>query len=118
MLRDFLLRWLANGVGLFIAAHLIPGVKYEGSLWVIVVAALVFSIVNALVRPVIVLLSLPAIVFTMGFFTLIINALMLYLVTLIYPSFQIATFPRTILAVIIIWLVNYVLSTFTQKEYE
>ena len=110
MLTQFLLRWGANSLGLWIAARLIPGIDYDERLGVIVIAALVFSIVNALVRPILVLLSLPAIVLTMGFFMLIINGFMLYLVTVVYPSFQIATFPRTVLAVIIIWLVNYAIS--------
>src|SRR3990167_7888645 len=114
MLKSFLLRWLANGVGLWIAARLIPGISYNEQLHVIVIAALIFSFVNALVRPVAVLLSLPAIVITLGFFMLVINGLMLWLVTVIYPSFQIATFPRTVLAVMVVWLVNYTLSTFSQ----
>lgn len=116
MLRDFLLRWIANGIGLWLAARLIPGISYSDSLWVIVVAALVFSIVNALIRPILVVLSLPAIVFSLGLFMLIVNAFMLYLVTVIYPRLQIATFPRTIWAVIIIWLVNYVISIIFQRE--
>lgn len=116
MIKDFLLRWGANSVGLWIAARLIPGISYNEQLHVIIIAALVFSIVNALVRPVMVILSLPAIIITLGFFMLVINGLMLWLVTVVYPSFQIATFPRTVLAVMIVWLVNYTLSTFRQKE--
>lgn len=103
-------------MGLWIAARLIPGIDYNDELHVIIIAALIFSIVNALIRPVAILLSMPAIIITLGFFMLVVNGLMLYLVTVIYPSFRIETFPRTILAVMIVWLVNYTLSTLMQKE--
>lgn len=119
MVLQFLLRWLANSVGLWIAARLIPGISYSERLGVIIVAALVFSLVNAVVRPLIVLLSMPAIILTLGFFTLIINAFMLYLVTVLYPRFEVSSFSAAILAVIIVWLVNYAVSALMpspQKE--
>ncbi len=118
MIKQFLLRWLGNGVGLWIAAQLIPGIGYGEKIRVIFVAALVFSIVNAVVRPIIVLLSLPAIVYTLGFFTLVINALMLFLVSIIYPRFQLDTFGAALLAVIIVWLVNYAVSVFVSSPQE
>jgi len=116
MLKQFLLRWAANGLGLWIAARLIPGISYGDQIAVIIIAALVFSIVNALIRPIIVLFSLPAIILTLGFFTLIINSFMLFLVTVIYPRFEIEGFTATLLAVIIVWLVNYGVSLFMQQE--
>ena len=116
MLRDFLLRWLANGLGLWIAARLIPGIEYNDQLHVIVIAALIFSIVNALIRPILVVLSLPAIVLTLGLFMLVVNGFMLYLVTVVYPRFQIATFPRAIWAVMIVWLVNYAMSIVFERQ--
>lgn len=73
-------------------------------------AALIFSFVNALIRPLVILLTLPAIVLTLGLFTLVINAFMLYLVTFFYHRFQIASFWSALAAVIIIWLVNYLLN--------
>lgn len=105
-------------MGLFIAARLLPGIAYGEKLRVIIVAALVFSLVNAVVRPLIVLLSLPAIILTLGFFTLVINTLMLYLVSIIYPRFQVETFGAALLAVIIVWLVNYAVSVFLPAPQE
>ncbi|MBI4101299.1 phage holin family protein [Candidatus Microgenomates bacterium] len=118
MLRVFLLRLLANSLGLWIASRLIPGVEHTGSWWVIIVAGLIFSVVNALIRPIIVVLSLPAIIVTLGLFTLIINSLMLYLVTVIYPRFTISTFTAALLTVIIVWLVNYATSALLEKRQE
>ncbi|MDB5178480.1 MAG: hypothetical protein JWN01_423 [Patescibacteria group bacterium] len=84
-------------------------INYNDKLRVLVIAALIFSIVNAVIRPLVILLSLPAIVLTLGLFTLVINAFMLYLVTKIYPSFHLRSFWTAIVATVIIWIVNYLL---------
>ena len=110
MLKIFLLRWLFNFLGLWIAASLLSGVSYGDKIRVLVIAALIFSFVNALIRPLLIVLALPAIVLTLGLFTLVINGLMLYLVTLIYPAFQVASFWQALLAVVIVWIVNYTLT--------
>lgn len=115
MLRDFLLRLLFNGIGLWIAAGLVAGISYGNELTVLAVAALLFSIVNAVLRPVLIVLSLPAIVLTLGLFTLLINGLMLYLVTIIYPQFEIMNFTSALLAVIIVWIVNHALNTIVSE---
>lgn len=118
LLKQFLIRWLANGLGLWLAGELISGVRYRDKLTVIVIAALIFSIVNAFVRPVIVILSLPVIILTLGLFTLVINSFMLYLVTVLYPSFTVASFGAALLTVIIIWLVNLAVNTLVRKDAE
>ena len=116
MLRRFLIRWLCNGVGLWVAARLLPGITYKDSIWVIVIAALIFSLINMLIRPIVIVLSLPAIVVTLGLFTLVINTLMLVLVTKIYPSFDVSSFGAGLLAIMIVWLVNYALNTILQPR--
>ncbi len=110
MLKQFLLRWLVNFMGLWTAATLITGISYQDHLRVLIWAALIFSIVNALVRPLLILLTLPVIIVTLGLFTLVVNSLMLYLVTFFYHKFQIANFRSAVLAVIVIWLVNYLMT--------
>jgi len=106
-----LLRWFINGLGIWAAARLLSGVEY-GQFGDLVAAALIFSLINATIRPVIVILSLPAIVLTLGLFTLIVNALMVYLTSVFYAPFDIAGFSTAIFAAIIIGLVNYLLSLF------
>lgn len=110
-MKKFLLRLVANGVGLWLAGELISGVSYNDDPVVIIVAALLFSIVNAFIRPILIILSLPAIILTLGLFTLVINSFMLYLVTLLYPPFMVMTFGAAVLAVIIIWVVNFAVNT-------
>lgn len=108
-IKTFILRWLVNFLGLWAAATLLSGIDYTGRLRVLIWAALIFSIVNAVVRPLIVLLTLPVIALTLGLFTLVINAFMLYMVTFLYPKFTITSVRSAILAVVIIWGVNYLL---------
>ena len=117
MLRKFALRVLVNFLGLWAAAELMTGsINYNDKLRVLVIAALIFSVVNAVIRPLVVILSLPAIVLTLGLFTLIINAFMLYLVTKIYPSFQLRSFWTAVVATIIIWVVNYLLTELLEPK--
>jgi putative membrane protein len=110
MIRKFILRWLVNFLGLWAAATLMTNsIQYDERLTVLVIAALIFSLVNAIIRPLVIILSLPAIVLTLGLFTLVINAFMLYLVTKIYPVFQLRSFWTAVVATVIIWIVNYLL---------
>ena len=89
---------------------MISGLNYGGQIHVLVWASLIFSIVNALIRPLVVVLALPAIVLTLGLFTFVVNAFMLYLVTVLYPHFHIASFWQAVLAAVIIWAVNFLLT--------
>lgn len=66
----FLVRVLANGIGLWVAANLSKNIDYADSLWVILVAALIFSLINAVIRPILVIFTLPAIVLSLGLFML------------------------------------------------
>lgn len=116
MVKQFLLRWLVNFLGLWVAANLVGGITYGDKVRYLVVAALVFSIVNALIRPLVIILSLPAIVLTLGLFTLVVNTLMLYLTALFYHRFHVDSIWSGLFAVIIIWLVNYLLNDLTKPN--
>ena len=118
MIRRFILRWLVNFLGLWAAVSLLQGITYQDKVGVLVIAALIFSIVNAFIRPLVVILSLPAIVLSLGLFTLVINTLMLYLVQFFYPKFHISSFWSGLIAVIIIWIVNYLLNDLLESKHE
>lgn len=109
-MKGFLLRWLVNFFGLWTAATLLAGISYQENLRVLIWASLIFSLVNMLIKPVVILLTLPAIVLTLGLFTFVVNALMLYVVTFFYHSFRVTSFGQALLAVVIIWIVNYLLN--------
>ena len=73
-------RWVLTIVALFLAAFLVPGIRVEGTAWVaFAVMAVVLGLVNAIVRPILKLLTCPLIILTLGLFTLVINGVTLYL---------------------------------------
>lgn len=76
-MKKFLLRLLINAVGLYAAAELVPGIYLEGDWRVLLAVAFVFGLVNALLRPLLKLLTCPLIILTLGLFTLVINAVLL-----------------------------------------
>jgi putative membrane protein len=104
-----LLRWLLNAVGLWMATVIIPGVAVSG--WQpLLAAALLLGLVNALVRPVLVLLTLPITLLTLGLFLVVINACMLLLVAWLVPGFSIGgLFWAGVLAAL--WMSLFGLST-------
>lgn len=115
MIKRFLWSWLGNTVGLFTAALLFSGINYQ-NIFVLLIASFIFGVINALIRPFVVILSLPAIVFTLGLFTFVVNALMLWLTSMLYPPFQLKNIWTALGAVIIVWLINYIIDVFILKE--
>jgi len=76
---SLLLHWLLNAAALWVAAWLLPGLDFQGTVLQLLLVAAVFGIVNSLIRPILTILTCPLIVVTLGLFTLVINALMLML---------------------------------------
>jgi putative membrane protein len=110
MWMGLLFAWLSNLVALFVAAWIIPDVSYGDDFWVLFIAALVFTVVNWLVRPIVILLALPAVILTLGLALILINTFMLYLTDWIVPSFETGSFWWTLLAAIIVSIVNLIIS--------
>lgn len=117
----FIVRWILNSLALWIAVRLLGGLGAEvtspNAMTTILLAGLVLSVVNVLIRPLVVILSLPAILLTLGLFTLIVNGLMVYIATKIVPGFTMP-FGAAIVAGIIVSLVNYILTGILQLREE
>lgn len=119
-----LVRLAINAVALAVAAWLVPGVGFgasgEGSIVPVLVVALIFGIVNALIKPLIQLATCPFYVLTLGLFTLIVNALMLWLTAAIAGAleqpFFVSGFGPALFASIIISIVSALLSMFLDDE--
>ena len=111
-----LFAWLSNVVALFVAAVILPDVTYGDDFWVLFVAALVFTTVNWLVRPIVILLALPAVVLTLGLALILINTFMLYLTDWIVPSFETGSFWWTLLAAILVSIVNLLISLLLKPD--
>ena len=117
----FLLRWLLNSFGLWLAVRLF-GTGHEiqtndAGEGVFLLAGLIFSLVNSIMRPIVIVLSLPAILLTLGLFTFIVNGLMVYISLLLTPGLQM-TFWHSVLTGIILSLVNYIVSSAVELRYE
>lgn len=109
MLERLALRWAFNVAALFVAAWLLSGVSYGNDWWALLIAAIVFTLVNAFIKPVLTILSIPFIVITLGIFYFLLNILMLYITDWIVGPFEIKTFWWGALAAIIVSVVNGIL---------
>lgn len=109
MAFKFGLRWLVCGLGLWIASGLLgPDRLSVGNTWTTVVAASFFlALANMALKPLLVVLSFPAIIFTLGLFILIVNGFMVLLVSWVYNGLYVKNFGVAIIAGIIIGLVNF-----------
>jgi putative membrane protein len=110
-MAGFLLRGLVAALGLWAATSMLRGFTID-SATTLILAGLLLGLVNAIVRPFALLLSLPALIFTLGLFLLVVNAAMLGLVALLLPGFHIAGFWTAVGGAIIVSLVSWVGSWF------
>lgn len=109
----FVIRWLFNSLGLWVAVRLF-GTGYDdtqvsASIVGFLLAGLIFSVVNTVLKPFIVILSLPAILLTLGLFIIIVNGLMVWISLQLTPGISM-TFFKSILTGMILSLVNYIVS--------
>ncbi len=121
-MKSFAIRVLVNGVALWVAALFIRGINLAESagstgshLWTIFWVALIFGLLNAVIKPIVTILSLPAIVLTLGLFTLIVNAFMLELTSWFAGQFNLAFhvdafFWDAVLGALIITIVSMILN--------
>lgn len=113
----FLIRWFVCALGLWIAAGLLGGrINYDSRFAVIVVSGLILALVNAVIKPVVVILSLPAILFSLGLFMIVINGLMVLIVSKLYEPLHVTNFGAAMLAGMVIGLVNYLVTTILEER--
>jgi putative membrane protein len=110
-MRHFVFRWAVTTVAVMVASSLLHGIRYD-SVAALIGAALLLGIFNAFVRPVLLILSAPLILVTLGFFILIVNALLLLLVPSIVSGFHVDGFWSAFWGAIIISLISWLLSAF------
>jgi len=115
MLRA-LLQVAMNGVGVWLAQEIVPGIHYSGTLPYLLVVGLVLGLINLLVKPIVTLLSLPLIVITLGLFYLVINGAMLYLAARLLAPLRIDGCMPAILGGLVVSLFNWVVSAFAPER--
>lgn len=113
----FLFRWFVSSLGIWIAAGLLGGNLDVGeSVSVILIAGLVLALINTLVKPIVVFLSLPALLITLGLFMIVINGLMVMLASKLYEPLQVTNFWAAMVAGMVIGLVNYLVVTILEER--
>ncbi len=106
----FIFRLVIHVVAILIISYLLPGVIRVDGIWAALVAAFILGIVNVVIRPILIFLTLPITILTLGLFLLVINGLMLWLVSAIVKGFQVNGFWGAVLGSILISIVSWVLS--------
>ena len=110
-----LIRLIINMVAILLISYLFPKVIRVDGFWVALVTVFVLGIINAIIRPIIVFLTLPLTILTLGLFLLVINGLLLGLVAALVPGFHVNGFWGAVLGSILISIVSWVLSWFLPK---
>lgn len=106
----FVISLLLNALALYIVTKLNVGI-HANSLTAVLIASIVLGVVNALVRPIVLLLSLPLIFITLGLFALVVNALMLWLVGALVPGFRVDGIGAALVGSIVLALISWVINS-------
>ena len=104
-----LFRWLVSAATLMLLTYYLPGISVAG-FYSALIAALVLGLVNALVRPVALLLTLPVNIITLGLFTFVVNALMFWLTATVVKGFNVAGFWPAFWGALVMWLVSWLMN--------
>ena len=103
---------LVNAFVLWAVAQVIPGIRFDGSIAALLILGLIFGVVNAVIKPVVLILTLPLTILTLGLFALVINALMLMLTSAFSSSYSVDGFFSALLGSIVISILSAVLNNF------
>jgi putative membrane protein len=120
-MKKLLIRWAISAASIFAAAWLLPGIRVEGGGWMVYFwMAIILGLANAVIRPILKLLTCPLILLTLGLFTLVINALTLWIAASIAEGmgigFHVAGFGSALLGSIIISVVSVILNAFVKDD--
>lgn len=107
-MTSYLVQWLIYAAAIVITAYLLPGVRLSG-FFAALVTALVLGLVNTFIRPLLLLLTLPLNILTLGLLTFVINALLILLTSAIVPGFNVTGFWWALLFSLVLAIINYAL---------
>ena len=114
-MRGLVIRFVITGVAVFLASHIIPGIRVD-TVGAGIAAALLLALLNAIVRPVLYLLSLPFIILTLGLFIVIINAFLLQLVDWLVDGFEVLGFWAGFWGALVISIVSGILNLMVSEQ--
>jgi putative membrane protein len=109
-----LIRWLLSALALMLIAYYVPGIAVT-SFYAALVAALILGLINALIRPILLVFTLPINIITLGLFTLVINALMFWLASSIVKGFFVAGFWPAFWGAFAMWIISWVINSLLKE---
>ena len=114
----FLARWFVGSFGLWMTSELLgeSSISFSGKVSVIIISGAILAVVNTFIRPLVVFLTLPAVLLTLGIFMVFINALMVLLAARLYGPLQVDGFGVAIIAGLVIGLVNWLVSAMLEEQ--
>jgi putative membrane protein len=114
----FLVRWAVSILGLWIASELLgnESISYQGRLSAVIISGLILAIVNTLIRPLVVFLTLPAVLLTLGIFMVVINAMMILFAAWLYGPLEVSGFGIAVITGLVIGLVNWLVSAILEEK--
>ena len=112
---SFLLRLILNALGVILVSYIVPGVHVNG-FFTAIVTAFVIGLINAVIRPVLLILSLPINILTLGLFTFVINALMFWLASALVPGFQVAGFGAALMGAFVFWIISWATNVLVREQ--
>jgi putative membrane protein len=111
-----LITWLTNCIGLLIASALVSSITYGHKLGTLLLAGLVLGLVNFAVRPLVILMTLPAVILSLGVALLFVNALMLWVTSKFVTGLHVGGFWSTVAGALVMWFVNMALRPWTARR--
>lgn len=111
---NIFLRWLLGAATIMLVGLLVPGIHVTGW-WAALLTALVLGILNALLRPILIILTLPVTILTLGLFSLVINAGIFLLASTIVKGFAVDSFSAAFVGSLLLWLINWGISSVVKK---
>lgn len=103
---SLILRWLLSAGAIFLVPYIVPGVSIR-DFWTALIAALVIGLINILIKPVLLILTLPVNILTLGLFTLVINAILFWFASTIVKGFDVTGFAAAFLGALAYWLIAW-----------
>jgi putative membrane protein len=114
----FIVRWFVSSFGIWIASELLgnESISFQGRFSAIIISGLILAIVNTIIKPLIVFLTLPAVLLSLGVFMIVINALMVLFAAWVYGPLEVSGFGIAVITGIIIGIVNWLVTALLDAE--
>lgn len=114
-MKGLLFRWLISAVSLLIVSYIVPGIEVQGFFYALI-AAVFLGVLNAIVRPVLIILTLPLTILTLGLFLFVVNGIMLMLVSLVIKGFQVNGFWPAVLGALLLSVINWFSNSYINSK--